>query len=92
MKDPNLKDPPIGMNSFFIGKSSIRTIFFSTLNVDIIVMTLPDLNTFYIKRSAFPVKYIYIQHSLVSTHMTYTPQAFDNFDMIFCAGPITKLK
>ena len=91
-KDPNFKNPPSGMQSFFIGKGSIRTIFFSTLDVEIIIMTMPDLNTFHIKRSPFPVKYIYIHHSLVSTHMTYRPQAFDHFDIIFCAGPHHKIE
>jgi len=50
------------------------------------------MNTFHIKRSPFSVKYVYIQHSLVSTHMVYRPQAFDNFDIIFCAGPHHKIE
>lgn len=91
-KDPNLNNPLFCMQSFFIGKGSFRTIFFSTLDVDIIIMTMPDLNTFHIKRSPFSVKYIYIHHSLVSTHMTYRPKAFDHFDIIFCAGPHHKIE
>ena len=75
-----------GLDSFFIGLGTIRTIFFSTLDVDTCVMSMPDLGTFYIKRSKNNVKYVYLHHSLVSSHMVYRNGAFDNFDTILCAG------
>jgi CDP-glycerol glycerophosphotransferase (TagB/SpsB family) len=49
---------------------------------------MPDLETHYIKRSkAAPVHYVYLFHSLVSTHMIYHAGAFDAFDTVLCAGP-----
>ena len=51
------------------------------------VMTMPDLETFYVKRSKiYPVHFVYIFHSLSSTHYIYRKTAFDNFDTIFCTG------
>jgi len=32
------------------------------------------------------VKYIYVHHSIVSSHMVYNQKAFDNFDVILCVG------
>ena len=50
-------------------------------------MTMPDLETFHIKRSkVHPVHYVYIFHSMVSTFMTYRKGALDNFDTILCVG------
>ena len=51
------------------------------------IMTMPDLETFHIKRSkSHPVHYIYMFHSMVSTHLVYRKSAFDNYDTIFCVG------
>ena len=86
-RDPLLIHAPEGLLSFYIGEGSIRTVFFAVLDVDVLVMTMPDLQTFHIKRSTHSVKYAYLHHSLVSTHMVYRPAAFDHFDVILCAGP-----
>lgn len=51
------------------------------------VMTMPDLGTYHIKRSRAPVHYVYVYHSLVSSHMCYRQGAFDQFDAILCVGP-----
>src|SRR5690554_6502025 len=85
--DPVLLNPPDGLRSFHVGEGSMRTLFFAGLDADVVLMTMPDLQTFHIKRSPHPVKYVYLHHSLVSTHMVYRPAAFDHFDAILCAGP-----
>jgi len=85
--DPLLLDPPEGMRAFYVGEGSMRTLFFSTLDVDVLLMTMPDLQSFHIKRSPFPVHYAYLHHSIVSTHMIYRAEAFDHFDSILCVGP-----
>ncbi|HEY1027955.1 MAG TPA: CDP-glycerol glycerophosphotransferase family protein [Pseudomonas sp.] len=85
--DPLLLDPPAGMRTFYIGEGSMRTLFFSTLDADVLLMTMPDLQSFHIKRSPFAVHYAYLHHSIVSTHMIYRAAAFDHFDSILCVGP-----
>ena len=48
-------------------------------------MTMPDLDSFEIKKSNNVEKYIYLFHSLVSCHMIYRNKAFHNFDLIHCS-------
>ena len=85
--DPLLDKPLPGMRSFYIGEGSMRTLFFATLDADVLLMTMPDLQSFHIKRSPFSVHYVYLHHSIVSTHMIYRAAAFDHFDSILCVGP-----
>lgn len=86
-RDPVLRDPPEGIHPFCVGEGSMRTLFFATLDADVLLMTMPDLHCFHIRRSPHPVKYVYLHHSIVSTHMVYRPAAFDHFDAILCVGP-----
>ena len=83
--DPVLKNKEI--KTFYIGDGSARTKFFLELKARVLIMTMPDLDTYYIKRSkTFPVNYIYLFHSMNSTHMEFQKGAFDRFDTIFCVG------
>ena len=75
------------LHKFYIGSSFIRTIFFRVLNTRLLIMSLPDLNKYEIKRSNYSVKYIFIPHNILSTHMVFREGAFDEFDIFFCAGP-----
>jgi len=59
----------------------------SALNCDVCVMTMTDLNRYHVRRSVHPVHYVYVFHSLISTHMGYLAGAFDHYDTILCAGP-----
>jgi len=49
-----------------------------------LIMTMPDLNNYEIKKSKNVANYIYLFHSLVSTHMVYKSNAFDSYDKILC--------
>ena len=86
--DPILTSQNKRINAFYIGLGAIRTKFFMELKADILVMTMPNLETYFIKRSkVYPVHYVYIFHSIVSTHTIYRKGAFDHYDSIFCTGP-----
>ena len=86
--DPMLTNPNKKIKTFYIGLGATRTKFFMELKADILVMTMPNLETYFIKRSkVYPVHYVYIFHSIVSTHTIYRKGAFDHFDSIFCTGP-----
>jgi hypothetical protein len=85
--DPQYLQAPSGMRSYCVGDGFVRTLFFSGLDADVLLMTMPDLQTFHIKRSFFPVHYSYLHHSMVSMHMAYRSGAFDHFDSILCTGP-----
>ena len=85
--DPILNTQNKKIKAFYIGDSTARTKFFLNLKAKILIMTMPDLETFNIKKSkVYPVHYVYLFHSIVSTHLVYRRSAFDHFDSIFCVG------
>ena len=47
---------------------------------------MTDIDNFYLKKSIFCDNYIYIFHSLLSTHMGYLEKAFDNYNTVLCCG------
>ena len=87
--DPILKNKNKNIRVFYIGDSEIEKMnFFLRLKAKVLIMTMPDLGSYHIKRSKeFPVHYIYTFHSMNSTHMEFQKGAFDEFDSIFCVGP-----
>ena len=85
--DPNLKSSNEKIKTFCIGEGIMRTKFFLNLKADILIMTMPDLGTSYVKRSkVYPVHYVFMFHAIASTHLVYKKNAFDNYDSIFCVG------
>ena len=59
------------------------------LEADIVIMTTPDLDNYYIKRSLMrkDIEYIYVPHDPASMHMGLREHSLDNFDTVFCTGP-----
>jgi len=85
-------DPILGtgngrVRAFYVGTGATRTTFFRLLEATVLVLTLPDLETYHLKRSVHPVHYVYVFHSMVSSHMIYRKGAFDAYDTILCVGP-----
>lgn len=85
--DPALAFSHPNLRSFLIDEGWVRDWLFENVDTDLVVLTMPDLHQYQLKRSRHDVHYVYVQHSLVSLHMAYRPGAFDHFDTIFCAGP-----
>ncbi len=56
---------------------------------DIMLMTTPDLDKYYLKRSLMQkdIEYIYTSHGPTSVTMGLREGALDAFDTIFCSGP-----
>lgn len=85
--DPGFKFKHPKFKCFYIGNGVLRDFLFQTLNSKVVVLTMPDLNQFSVKRSRYETHYIYVQHSLVSLHMIYRDRAFNHYDTICCSGP-----
>ena len=85
--DPGLQIDHPRLNVFLTDEGFVRDWFFANIDTRIMVMTMPDIGQYQVKRSKNDVHYIYVQHSLVSFHMVYRHGAFDYYDTIFCAGP-----
>lgn len=84
--DPAKKISNSRLHFFDIGSGFVRTLLFKSLNAKVLVLSLTDLEKYFLKRSVYPVHYIYVFHSLNSTHMTYHEEAFDYYDSILCVG------
>ena len=85
--DPLLQSQSPLLRTFYIGSGTARTVFFQVVAAKAFVMTLTDLNAYYLKRSSHPLHYFYVFHALVSTHAAYRQFAFDAYDTVFCVGP-----
>ncbi len=85
--DPGLEYQHENLLSFYVGDKFIRDYFFQNMEIDNLILTMPDIDRFQVKRSKHNINYIYIPHSLVSLHMIYRNCAFKNYDVIACAGP-----
>ena len=85
--DPYLNSNNDKLKTFCIGEGITRTKFFLNLKANILIMTMPDFGTSFIKRSkVHPVHYVYMFHAIASTHLVYKKNAFDNYDSVFCIG------
>ena len=59
---------------------------FQFMKADCCVLTMIDLHVFHLKRSIHPVHYIYLFHSMSSTHMVDFENSYDHYDTILCVG------
>ena len=84
-KDPILQSSNQHIKSFYL--RALLPFFMAFVKCKVFVMTLTDLNQFHLKRSMHSVHYVYVFHSMVSTHMMYRQGAFDHYDSILCVGP-----
>ena len=55
--------------SIYIPEGLFLTLHFNFQKADVVVMTMMDLNNLQLKKSISPVHYVYLFHSLGSTHM-----------------------
>lgn len=85
--DPGLHQNNPRILPFCIGAGLCRILFFQTVQAGVMLTQLLDLNNLDLKRSVHPVHYIYMFHSLISTHMADNANSYDHYDTILCAGP-----
>lgn len=73
-------------NTYYIDEKLMVTMM--SMDADIVVMTTPDLQNYYIKRSLIrnDIEYIFIDHGASSINLTYHKGALDHFDTVFCTN------
>jgi len=86
-KDAGLKRQHELYKSIYIPEGFFLTTHFNFQKADVVVMTMMDLGNFQLKKSINPVHYVYLFHSLGSTHMVDFANSYDAYDSLFCAGP-----
>ncbi len=85
--DPGLAREHSNYLALCIPEGLFLTIFFQVNRSDVFVLTMMDLDNLQLKRSLHPVHYVYLFHSMGSTHMVDNANSFDHYDTLFCAGP-----
>lgn len=76
---------------YYIGEKKLITLMMK-LDADVVVMTMPDLENFHIKRSYLrkDIDYVYIPHGIGSNNLTMRTGAINNYSTVFCCGPRQK--
>ena len=74
---------------YYIGEKKIIPLMMHVV-ADIVVMTVPDLEKYQIKRSKYrpDVEYIYTDHGITSLNLAYRTGALDHFDTIFAVNQL----
>lgn len=83
------KEPRI--RPYYIGEKRLITLMMK-MDADMVVMTMPDLDNFHIKRSYVrkDIEYIYICHGIGSSTLLLNKLALAHYDTIFCIGEYQK--
>ena len=85
--DPILARERSGVHSFYIGTGVVRTTLFKAIEAEAFVMTMPDLDMMFLRRSSRCAHYFYVFHAIMSTLAVYKNHAFDAYDTVCCVGP-----
>lgn len=86
-KDPGLDYQHEHFQAICIPEGFFLTLFFQVNQSDVFVLTMMDLGNLQLKRSLHLVHYVYVFHSMGSTHMVDHANSFDHYDTLFCTGP-----
>lgn len=75
------------IHPYYIGEKRLITLMMK-MDADIVVMTMPDLENYHIKRSYVrkDIEYIYIPHGMDSLNLTMRTGSMDHYDTVFCVG------
>lgn len=86
-KDAIFQNLNTQIRPYFIDDNRLIPLFMK-VDSDMMVMTVPDINNFHLKRSYVrkDVEYVYMFHYPLSTTMVLRKGALDHYDTIFCVG------
>ncbi len=78
---------------YFIEENRLITLMMK-MDADIVVMTMPDLENFHIKRSYVrkDIEYIYISHGMGSNTMLMRKGSMDHYDTVMVTGIVQRLE
>ncbi len=75
------------LKPYYIAEKRLITLMMK-LDCDVMVMTMPDIENFHIKRSYVrkDIEYVYVPHCIDSINMTMRTGAVDYYDSVLCVG------
>ena len=73
---------------YYVSENKLITLMMK-MDAQMVVMTMPDLENYHIKRSYVrkDTKYLFVQHGMGSNNMGMRKGCVDHFDIVFNAGP-----
>lgn len=76
------------IKAYFIDEKRLITLMMK-MDADVVAMTMPDLETYHIKRSYIrkDIEYVYIPHGMDSNNMAFRTKALNAFDTVYVCGP-----
>lgn len=83
----NLEKENSRIKAYYIGEKKLITLMMK-MDADVVVMTMPDLQNFHIKRSYVrdDIEYVYIPHGLDSLNLTMRTASTNAYDTVFVTG------
>lgn len=85
ISDPLLRQKRKNIKVLYI--KSLLPFFTVSLTSKILIMTMPDLHRFHVRRSEFGTHHIYLFHNIGSSFPVIRYGALFHYDAIFCVGP-----
>ncbi len=81
------KENPSRIRAYYISEKKLITLMMK-MDSDVVVMTMPDLENYHIKRSYVrkDIEYIYIPHGMNSLNMCQRKGSMDHYDTVFACG------
>lgn len=85
--DPVLKENTEQFKAYYIGEKKLISLMMK-MDSDIVLMTVPDLDKYHIKRSYVrkDIEYIFIHHGIGNYNCSCKKGSLDHFDTIFAFG------
>ena len=83
----NLEKENSQIKAYYIGERKLITLMMK-MDSDVVVMTMPDIENYHIKRSYIRknIEYIFIPHSMDSLNMTMRKGSMNHYDTVFATG------
>ena len=81
------------IQAYFIEENKLITLMMK-MDADIVVMTMPDLDNYHIKRSYVrkDIEYVFIPHGMGSSNLTMRKGSMDHFDTVMVSGLLQRLE
>ena len=79
------------IKAYYIEEKKLITLMMK-MDADVVVMTMPDIQNYHIKRSYVrkDIEYIYIPHGMDSLNLTMRKGSMDHYDTVFATGKYQK--
>ena len=81
------------IKAYYIDQKKLITLMMK-MDADVVVMTMPDLENYHIKRSYIrkDIKYIFIPHGIDSINLTQRYKSINAYDIFFACGKYQRLE